>query len=128
MSGEYIKDALKDLIARAERTGNWKAAWDILTGIRGVDDDTTEAERDELNHLTNHRIRAVTGLRPLHPNNPKKRKNSVTEKPLDKDERKKRDKLLAKAPEHFRTHYEKAANGLIALYNWDLKDEVPYNT
>src|SRR4029077_5154937 len=73
--------ALEDLITRAKQRLNPKALWDILTGIRGVDEDATEAARDKINHLTNHRIRAVTGLIPLHPNKPEKRKRSFNATP-----------------------------------------------
>ena len=94
--------------------------WDIITGIRGVDDDAGDAKRQEVNHLTNHRVRAVTGLIPLHPNKPKKRAESFNPDPLTTDEAAKRDKLLAGVPHHFREHYQKAAAGVRKLYGVDL--------
>jgi hypothetical protein len=117
--------ALEDLITRSKNRLNPKALWDILTGIRGVDEDASEADRDKINHLTNHRVRAVTGLIPLHPNKPEKRKHSFNSTPLNKEERKKRDKYLESVPNHFRNHYKKAVDGVRDLYDWDLDDEKP---
>jgi hypothetical protein len=101
--------------------------WDVLTGIRGVDEDTSEVARDKINHLTNHRVRAVTGLIPLHPGKPEKRLRSFNDTPLTEEQQKKRDKHLEKVPKHFRDHYEKAVKGVKALYDWDLKNETPVN-
>ena len=117
--------AIDDLVIRAKQRSNPKAMWDILTGIRGVDEGTSDIERDKINHLTNHRVRAITGLIPLHPNNPEKRKRSFNPDALNKEDRKKRDKYLDSAPNHFKNHYGKAVDGVRDLYDWDLEKEKP---
>lgn len=123
--------ALEDLITRAKQRLNPKAMWDILTGIRGVDEGAadkeskSEVERDKINHLTNHRVRAVTGLIPLHPNKPEKRKKSYTPEPLSKKEQKTRDRYLESVPAHFKNHYLKAVQGVRDLYDYDLDTEEP---
>ena len=118
-------NAIENLIHRGKSRNNIKAVWDIMTGLRGADDETDEATRDEINDLCNHRIRAVTGLIPLHPGNPDKRNKSFHENLLTPKEIQKRDKLLKGAPYHFKAHYQKACRGVKALYDWDLENEKP---
>lgn len=114
-------EALEELLSRCEKFNDHRPLWDILTGLKGVDQlitgDSPEA-RKKLDSLTNHRVRYFVGLYPPRSANKEASYNST---PLTIEEMELRDKLLeSKAPEHFSEHYEAAVAGIRKLYQYDL--------
>lgn len=128
---QEFKDSVDDLMSRAEDYGDHKPAWHILAAVRGTDDDyskhgggvSSSMKKDKvLDDLTNHRIRAVTGIKPFH-DNPKKQGKAFRDQPLELHERKLRDRLLDSGPVHYAEHYWEAVDAIKKLYQWDLQHE-----
>jgi hypothetical protein len=104
--------------------------WDLITSFRSLDMGLTINSRIELKTLTTERIRAVVGIDIsmfIAPRTGRYTGGSympvVNFAALNAEQRARRDELLAKAPPHFRSHYQAAVDAIRILYRYNLKEE-----
>lgn len=120
-------DNLTDVILKLiNKTENYEACypyqntellWDILTALRGPDEDTDEL-RPQLKRLTIARIRGILNLDYVSV--------GVRGAALSQEEIERRDKLLRKTSTHFQRHFKIAMDALFSLGYPAPKEECCY--
>ena len=117
-SKKAIRTALKQVVDILNTgTENSKLLWDILSALRGPDFENSYYIKD----LTTGRIRAIIGLRSGNS------RFVVSPRSLTPVQLQRRTfQALSKngVPEHFRNHYDTAANAIRKLYGYDLETET----
>ena len=120
-----IVDVIENIIKKTKEaelagpTGDERdiQVWNIVSMLRGPDEDLHVQNKQALKRLTVSRLRHVIGMNSQYlDSNPE---------PLNSSEEGERANLLAKASDHFRAHWRQAVAAVKMIYGYDLDADAP---